>query len=168
MERGPMALFGAIVAVGLGPAMWLGAQFGNAIETPNAPPAVTSEHGATQHNQDKGGAAGSAPEDPTVVVQTRPRADIKPLPDPSSSTKPSAHRSSTPPTASDDPSTASPSAEPSNTSSQPTESTSTPTDDPTDGSGDGSPGPPSPPADEDEGTGTGGIAAGTGVTLPIR
>ena len=28
MERGPMALFGAIIAVGLGPALWLGAQFG--------------------------------------------------------------------------------------------------------------------------------------------
>jgi hypothetical protein len=34
MDRGPWALFGAIVSVGLGPAMWLGVQFGEATAVP--------------------------------------------------------------------------------------------------------------------------------------
>jgi hypothetical protein len=41
MERGPVALFGTIVALGLGPAMWLGAQFGATDITPVRPPAIT-------------------------------------------------------------------------------------------------------------------------------
>jgi hypothetical protein len=60
MERGPMALFGAIVAIGIGPALWLGAQFGNLDVTPNNPPTVVSEQ-----KVDKGG-AGAAAEEPTV------------------------------------------------------------------------------------------------------
>jgi hypothetical protein len=157
MERGPMALFGAIVAVGLGPAMWLGAQFGSAIESPVRPPAVTSEQGPTQRSQDKGGAAGSAPEDSAVVVGTDPRADIKPLPEPSSSTRPAGRSSTKSPKPSSDPS-ADPSTSPSDsTPSEPTESTSSPADDPTGGEAT----PPSPPADSDPGTG--GIAAGGGI-----
>lgn len=149
MERGPIALFGAIIAVGLGPAMWLGAQFGNVPDAPVRPPAVRSEQ---QLEQDKGGSAGSAPEDPTVVIKTRPRADIKPLgntptahPSASSTGKtPGKTKGSTSPspTPSDDPTTT------------PTESTGT-TDPPPEGGGDGSAPPPSPPAGTDQITGAG-------------
>jgi hypothetical protein len=54
-----MALFGAIVAVGLGPALWLGAQFGNLDVTPNRPPTVVSEQ-----KVDKAPGAGAAAEVP--------------------------------------------------------------------------------------------------------
>jgi hypothetical protein len=37
MDRGPVALFGAIVAVGLGPAMWLGAHLGRFDVAPSGP-----------------------------------------------------------------------------------------------------------------------------------
>lgn len=43
MERGPWALFGAIVAIGVGPALWLGAQFGTVEVDPVRPPVVTEE-----------------------------------------------------------------------------------------------------------------------------
>src|SRR3954452_1388684 len=43
MERGPLALFGAIIAVGLGPALWLGAQFGRLPAPPNMPATVVVE-----------------------------------------------------------------------------------------------------------------------------
>jgi hypothetical protein len=156
MERGPMALFGAIIAVGLGPAMWLGAQFGNVTDVPSAPPAVRSEQHAGQ-SQDKGGAAGSAPEDPTVVLETRPRADIKPLDD-SPRSHPSASSTSEAPgdgTPSADPSASasSPATGDDDTSTPPAESTDPP---PGDGGGDdGGPVQPSPPADSDPGGGAG-------------
>ena len=143
MQRGPMALFGAIVAVGLGPAMWLGAQFGAIGATPSRPPAVSSElqpnAGASQQ---KGGEAGSAPEDPSVVLQTRPKANYRPL-----DSTPSPSRSASATTGTPDPdddstteptkatTSPSPSEKP---SSPPTESTSDPTDTPTE--------PPSPPS----------------------
>jgi len=41
VDRGPVALFGAIVAVGLGPALWLGAQFGTATAVPARPATVS-------------------------------------------------------------------------------------------------------------------------------
>ncbi|WP_043510894.1 MULTISPECIES: hypothetical protein [unclassified Actinoplanes] len=40
MERGPMALFGAVVGVGLGPALWLGAQLGTHHTPAGRPPVV--------------------------------------------------------------------------------------------------------------------------------
>jgi hypothetical protein len=142
MERGPMALFGAIVAVGLGPAMWLGAQFGAMGTVPSRPPAVSSELQPNQSpTQQYGGEAGSAPEDPSVVLDTKPRANYRPL-----HSTPSPSRSATSPAESPDPddsptepteatTSPSPSAEP---STPPTESTSDPTDPPTV--------PPSPPS----------------------
>jgi hypothetical protein len=157
MERGPVALFGAIVAVGLGPAMWLGAQFGNAIETPAPPPAVRSEQHPNQQLQDRGGSAGSAPENPTVVLDTKPRANVKPLGKPSASP--------TSQTPSDDPSTE-PSASPSPT---PTADPTTPSTDPTDatdppggGNGGGTlpPSPPSGSGSGDGGSGSGGSGSG--------
>jgi hypothetical protein len=147
MERGPMALFGAIVAVGLGPAMWLGAQFGSMGATPTKPPAVTSEHnGVPTQTQDAGQGAGAAPEDPSIVLNTGPKANNKPLrrnPSASTSPSPSARPKSQKP--SPDPSSSTkPSGKP---STPPTESTT----DPSGGGQGGNPGPggggapPSPP-----------------------
>ena len=46
MERGPMALFGAIVAVGLGPALWLGAQLSVVNTIPSVPAPAVDERRA--------------------------------------------------------------------------------------------------------------------------
>lgn len=146
MERGPMALFGAIVAVGLGPAMWLGAQFGAMGVAPSRPPAVSSELQPNQSpTQQKGGEAGSAPEDPSVGLDTRPRANYRPLhstPSPSPSTSRSAE-SPDPDDSTTEPTKATTSPSPSTTpSTPPTESTSDPTHPPTV--------PPSPPTTDPE------------------
>jgi hypothetical protein len=161
MERGPMALFGAIVAVGLGPAMWLGAQFGNAVDVPSRPPAVTSEHGPQQKTQTEGGAAGSAP-DTSVLVETTPRAEIKPLPQPAR--RPASHKTSKP---------ADPSTSPTKSSTSPSPSDDGPSTPPSDGDdssppndpggGGGNP-PASPPGGQDQGSGGSG---GTGDGQPI-
>ncbi|SFF61884.1 hypothetical protein SAMN05421541_11596 [Actinoplanes philippinensis] len=63
MERGPVALFGAILAVGLGPALWLGAQLSVVDLAPSQRPAPVDEQfpGA---DMDFGGAgAGEMPDD---------------------------------------------------------------------------------------------------------
>jgi hypothetical protein len=153
MERGPLALFGAIIAVGLGPAMWLGAQFGHANGEPSRPPAVT-----VQQQDGVGGVGGAAPDDSTGVIRSDPKSNVEPLitqtPKPrKSSATPSASPSASPsessPTASP-----SPSEEP---STPPTEPTGGP---PSDGDGGGGPGaPPSPPPGSDDGSGNGLSAA---------
>ena len=74
MERGPMALFGAIVAVGLGPALWLGAQFGNIAVSPSTPPAVDR---ASRTQEAPAAVPGAAPEDPTVEIGPSPRSQIR-------------------------------------------------------------------------------------------
>jgi len=153
MDRGPMALFGAIVAVGLGPAMWLGAQFGATGATPSSPPAVTSEQRpGTASAGTGGGAGGSAPQDPSIVLQTRPHTNDKPVrsghratPTPSAPGTPRPGHSSTGPAGGGTPT---PSSEP----SSPAGSTG-PTDPPIGGGpGGGGQPPPSPPA-TDQGTG---------------
>jgi hypothetical protein len=164
MERGPMALFGAIVAVGLGPAMWLGAQFGNAIDVPTSPPAVTSEHGPQHKTQENGGVAGSAP-DGSVLVETTPRSEIQPLPGPTK--RPAAHKTSKPAHSADpSPSSASPSTGDDDHSSPPSGSDQSASPDPSGGST--SPAP-SPPADQNPGgtnLGSGG-SGGTADGQPI-
>lgn len=45
MERGPMALFGGIVMVGLGPALWLGVQFAQAAQPTGVRPPIVAEYG---------------------------------------------------------------------------------------------------------------------------
>ena len=132
MERGPMALFGAIVAVGLGPAMWLGAQFGAMGTVPSRPPAVSSElQPNSTATQQKGGEAGSAPQDPSVVLHTKPKAHYRPL-DPTPSRSPSASTKTHTPDPDDPTTEPSPSSSPSEKPSpSPTESTSSPTDSPT-------------------------------------
>jgi hypothetical protein len=162
MERGPLALFGAIVAVGLGPALWLGAQFGNVTVSPGKAPTVISEQ-----QPDVGGRAGAAPDEPATKLETKPRSEIKPLsdrpsprpsksatstapePDPDSTTEPPA---TTEPTPTDEPTT------------PPTENT-TPADPPTEGDDENEPEPePDPPLEPDPGTnstGNGPVLVGT-------
>jgi hypothetical protein len=161
MDRGPLALFGAIIAVGLGPAMWVGAQFGHAIEVPSAPPAVTSERGPQQKTQDKGGSAGSAP-DTSVIVRTTPEAVIKPLPDATS--KPAASRSAAPASSSarPAPSSASPSASSDDESPAPTGNDESAPADQSPGGTDPVDAPPSPPSGSDSG-GSGGTSDGQPV-----
>ncbi|BCJ51742.1 hypothetical protein Asp14428_32170 [Actinoplanes sp. NBRC 14428] len=105
-----MTLFGAIVAVGLGPAMWLGAQFGDVTLTPQRPPAVTVQQ--NEPVQPRGGTgAGDGPADQTRIIRSEPKAVTEPL-----RTRPRPAPTSSSP--SPDPS---PSEEP--TSTEPTEST---------------------------------------------
>jgi hypothetical protein len=140
MDRGPMALFAALVAVGLGPAMWLGAQFGSAVETPSRPPVVTSEQ-----NLENGGGAGSAPEDPGDG--TKPRGSTKPrVP---SSADPSASATETP---DPDESIGGPPATTTASPSKPTPPPAEPTTEPDDPPGGGNdPGPPPSPPPSDQG-----------------
>ncbi|MET8153394.1 hypothetical protein ACIBSW_31525 [Actinoplanes sp. NPDC049668] len=75
MDRGPMALFGAIVAIGLGPAMWLGAQFGQVSQTPDRPASsVTVQENGTPRG---GFGAGDSPTD-TEVIDTGTDPGSKP------------------------------------------------------------------------------------------
>ncbi|MGK5681209.1 hypothetical protein [Actinoplanes sp. URMC 104] len=132
MERGPMALFGAIVAVGLGPALWMGVQLGAVQESPVQPPAV-SEQRAEQAGQELlGGTGAGAAADDTPVTGTRPRSDARPLTT-SPSAKPSPSASSSSPTPS--PTSTSVTTEPEPTTdgptTPPTESTTEPTTGPT-------------------------------------
>src|SRR4051794_11157788 len=119
MERGPMALFGAIVAIGLGPAMWLGAQFGQAMLSPDRPPAVTTVQQDTVAPRG-GSGAGDAPTD-AEAIRTEPKANTQPLtrtrharpvvttsPTPSSS---ESEQASTPPVESSSPTASDPGAD---------------------------------------------------------
>jgi len=153
-HRGPVALFGAIVAIGIGPALWLGAQFGNLDVAPNRPPTVVSEQQADKAP----GGAGAAPEEPVAEPTTRTR--YVPL-----SGTPSARPSSSATTDTeepDDPATSEPSATAEPTPSDdpttpPTDSTTDPAD-PTDPSpGEEDPIDPQPPVPDEP---VGGQAAG--------
>jgi hypothetical protein len=169
MARGPLALFGAIVAVGLGPALWLGAQFGRFDVAPPSPPVpVDRTHDDTA--QLTGGTGGGVDEtgNDSTPVRSTPRAHIMPLttsPSPSPSSSPSDPRPSATTSASD-PASDDPSDGPSAT---PSDST-----DPSDGGGNGTGGsgggsggsggddsaPPSPPASGNDG---GDPGAGTAI-----
>jgi hypothetical protein len=155
-----MALFGAIVAVGLGPALWLGAQFGNVSVTPDAPPAIVGEQ-RVGTGEAPGGAAGQAPDDAddepsrrsgylplSSTPSARPSATAEPAaiePDDDATTLPAGE--GTDPTPTDDPTT------------PPAENTTAPTEPPAGGGGDTEPTDPAPPAPDDPGGDT------TGVTL---
>jgi hypothetical protein len=139
MERGPLALFGAIIAVGLGPAMWLGAQFGHVAGAPSNPPAVT-----VQQDQSRGGVGAAAPDGPDVI-QTKPKSNVEPL----VKAHPTPHKSSATPSASSSPS---PSESTASGSPSPSTAESTP---PTDPSTD------APPAG-----GSGGSGGGVPPSLP--
>lgn len=134
MERGPMALFGAIIAVGLGPALWLGAQIGAVNLAPNERPSSVGEQfpdNDTGVELDFGGAgAGQIPEqaDPVTRYDLNPATSRPMRPDADMvGSRPSAQPSSSAPaTAGPSPSVSgTPSAEPSEPSTPPTESTET-------------------------------------------
>ena len=56
MERGPASLFGAIIAVGVGPALWLGVQLGADDAPAGKPPAIIRQPvPAAETGQEPGG-----------------------------------------------------------------------------------------------------------------
>jgi hypothetical protein len=115
MERGPLALFGAIVAVGVGPALWLGAQLGAVNLTPGQRPAPVEEQFPGADLDFGGAGAGDLADDGPVVTysysppaspvpklvatsRTSPAPVVSPKPPASSAppTSPSASASSPP------------------------------------------------------------------------
>src|SRR3954470_10110754 len=94
MDRGPAALFGAIVAVGLGPAMWLGVRLGAVDTTPTRPP-VVGEHTAGPEQLVGGSGAGDSPLDGDETVKATPRATVLRL---TTSPSPRAHTRKASPT----------------------------------------------------------------------
>jgi hypothetical protein len=172
MDRGPAALFGAIVAVGLGPAMWLGVRLGAADVPPPRAPAVVGEHTAGPEQLVGGSGAGDSPLGADPTVRATPRAKVLRLTTSASPTPSSAKSTSPSPTATSASSSASPSSTEATTepTTPPTETTTEPTTPPTESTTDPTL-PPDPPTgtgpgggsttDSDElQTGTGGIAAG--------
>jgi hypothetical protein len=124
-----MALFGIIVALGLGPAMWLGAQFGATDITPVRPPVITVDHVPAPG----GVGAGAEPVDDiatdAVENEVEIEADTPRRPVESTTTArptPTVERSATP-TVAPPTSTPSPSAEPTATTSAPVSTTPTET-----------------------------------------
>ena len=105
MERGPMALFGAIVAIGLGPAMWLGVQFGQVTSAPDRPPAVISEQQPLDAPRG-GSGAGDAPTD-AEVIRSEPLSNSEPLTR-TRNARPMTESPSASPSASTDPTTTPP------------------------------------------------------------
>jgi hypothetical protein len=170
MDRGPAALFGAIVAVGLGPAMWLGVRLGTVETAPVRPlPAVVGEHNSGPEQLLGGTGAGDSPLADEPTIKATQRAKLEPVT--ASSTSPSATTTSPTPTASPTPSE-SPTPTESTPSTPPTESTTTPSTPPTDHTTTPTL-PPDPPTETGPGTsgpsdadgvapygGTGGIGAG--------
>jgi hypothetical protein len=160
MDRGPAALFGAIVAVGLGPAMWLGVRLG-AVEIAPVRPPVVGEQTAGPEQLVGGSGAGDSPLDDATVKAT-PRATVLLLTTPPS---PRAHtRTGSPPPSH---ATTSPtvSASPSGTgkpTTPPTESTGGPTTPPTTPPTDAPDPPPTtaPGSDASAAPATGDLAAG--------
>jgi hypothetical protein len=125
-----MALFGAVIAVGLGPALWLGAQFGAIDVTPTRPSTTSVVDEAVAPG---GKGAGAEPDDgPRVLdadADTPPLTVVTPSSRPQRTSVPT--RTSAPTGTTAPPTSSSPDAEPSATSSAPvseapTESTSEP------------------------------------------
>ncbi|MEU4239893.1 hypothetical protein [Actinoplanes sp. NPDC026619] len=170
MNRGPAALFGAIVAVGLGPAMWLGVRLGAVEVAPPKPPAVVSEHTSGPDRLVGGTGAGDSPIDNRPEVSATPRGRVLPL---TSASSPAAAITSSPATGTPATPSSAPTTEPQST--PPTESTTAPTTPPTEtttgstpphdppSGDDGSGAPGGPGAGLTESGDTGGIAAGSAV-----
>ncbi|MEV4278019.1 hypothetical protein [Actinoplanes xinjiangensis] len=68
MERGPLALFGAILAVGVGPALWLGAQLGAVNLAPGQRPAPVGEQFPGVDMDFGGAGAGELPDDDEPLI----------------------------------------------------------------------------------------------------
>jgi len=135
MERGPAALFGAIVAVGLGPAMWFGVRLGSVEIAPNRPPATVGEQTSEPDRLVGGAGAADNPVGDTTVIRPKPEADVVRL---------SASPSPTPSATSSSPISTSPPASPSVSVSP----SPTPTEDPTNPSTDPTTEPTVPPTEE--------------------
>jgi hypothetical protein len=131
MERGPVALFSAIVAVGLGPALWLGVQFGNVEVAPNRPPAVSHVDPGGQELLGGRGAGDDTTTENGTVVKTKPRANVRTITS-SPTTSPSARPSPSDPGPTGTPSKpADPSDDPTATPTDPAPDPTEPSDDPT-------------------------------------
>lgn len=155
MDRGPLALFGAIVAVGLGPALWLGVQLGGVRDESPARPPVVNEQGATEKSgQNLVGGTGAGEQTGGATTVTETRAGVRPLttsptaePSPSASSEPEPSASTT------TPATAEPTATTKEPELPPTESTTAPTSEPaetTEPPVEEATTPPSPPTSDNE------------------
>lgn len=152
MERGPLALFGAIVAVGLGPAMWLGAQLATVVAVPTSgtPAAVSSQRPPSATPTDDGGGAGAATNNPAIVLQPTDRGHDQPMRD-ARSVSPSPRPSRTSATSTVPPTraTTTPSPSSASPSTPPTEHTGTSA--PPTGGSDAPPSPPPSTVDSNSG-----------------
>lgn len=154
MDRGPLALFGAIVAVGLGPALWLGVQLGGVADGNPARTPVVSEQDATRKTEQNllGGTGAGEQTDATATV-SEPRSGVRPLTTSSSAKpSPSASSKSVPSTSATTPATAEPTPTTEKPELPPTESTTAPTSEPaetTEPPVDEETVPPSPPGDDE-------------------
>jgi hypothetical protein len=97
MERGPLALFGAIIAVGLGPALWMGVQIGSIPTSPARPPAAVTDQNKVTGEQLVGGTGAGDETSSSSDVDSEPRGNVLPLStSPTATPKPAATRSSSP------------------------------------------------------------------------
>ena len=164
MDRGPAALFGAIVAVGLGPAMWLGVRLGAVDFAPVRPP-VVGEHTAGPEQLVGGSGAGDSSVDADETIKATPRATVLRL---TTAPSPRAHHGTTSPTPTRSAASPTVSASPSGTggpTTPPTESTGGPTTPPTDPTTPtGVPPSPPPTTAPVAGSSTGPAAGDTGYT----
>ncbi len=156
MERGPMALFGAIVAVGLGPALWLGAQISNDDVPVRGPSTTIRQQIPAAVETDQGGSGAGEESEETVgpAVDWLPPSSAAPV---TTSPSPSAGASSSPSAQ------VSPSAEISTEPSESVEPSASPSVPSTEPTTEESEQPPTPPTDGDEQS-----SAPAGDTMPWR
>ncbi|WP_250000840.1 hypothetical protein [Actinoplanes sp. M2I2] len=100
-----MALFGAIVAVGLGPALWMGVQLGPDPQQAPLRPPVVGQQGAEKAGHELLGGTGAGEQTSKAGIDADPRANVLPLtsapmaePSRSASSTPEPSRSTTAPT----------------------------------------------------------------------
>ncbi len=160
MNRGPLALFVSIVAVGLGPALWLGVQFGAVEIAPVRQQPVVSEQQPGGHELLGGAGAGSATNvDGESVIRTTPRSDVRPVTKTPKRTPASSPSAAAPEPSSSPSETTDPGDDPTPTDTEPTDGPTEPADD----SGN-PPVPPAPPpvvpTNPTTPAGDGGIGAG--------
>ncbi|XVU26782.1 hypothetical protein ACQPZJ_06940 [Actinoplanes sp. CA-054009] len=172
MERGPLALFGAIIAVGLGPALWMGVQLGSMPTRPGQPPAVITDQQKVTNDQLVGGTGAGEETSDGSPVDTAPQGNVLPLnTSPTAEPTPTA-ATTTPPEPSPTITTPSESPSPAPTTTPPvefttpaeTEPTATPpTDDETTPPAEDESGDPSwPPYPDEDGGDDGDNGGGTG------
>ncbi|WP_433301624.1 hypothetical protein ACQP2F_06625 [Actinoplanes sp. CA-030573] len=128
MDRGPAALFGAIVAVGLGPAMWLGVQLGAVEVAPVRPPAVVGEHTSGPETLLGGEGAGDSEIGDEPTIKATHRVKVLPLRASTSPTPSATPATSAAPTTTSASASASASASPSATTGGPTTPATPPTE----------------------------------------